>query len=76
MSLQGAIAAANKLIAADCLVAYREVNLKPNGQHYVHHRPYSVPAQCTGLLAVIQRGDENEIKAAMVAYRVGSFSLI
>lgn len=76
MSLQGAIAAANKLIAADCLAAYREMNIKPNGQRYVIHRSYSVPVQCTDLLAVIQRGDENEIKAAMVAYRIGSFSLI
>lgn len=74
--INGAIDAANKLIAEACQKEYYAANHSKSGKKYAKHRPYSVPAWCKELQKIILTRDEIAIKAAMNAARTGYHSLI
>lgn len=63
---------AEKIIAAECLSAYREAGNKPGKKH----NPYRVPPLASALVDALNKNDENEAKRLFVIWHTGTLSLI
>jgi hypothetical protein len=75
-NIDSTITAANKLIASACLAAYKTAQVNKCGKQHKKHKAYSVPSWCTRMQAIIQTGNEYDIKAAMHAARIGCYELV
>jgi hypothetical protein len=75
-NIDSTIDAANKLIASACLAEYKMAQFNKSGKHHKKHKPYSIPEWCTRMQAIIQTGNEYDIKAAMHAARIGCYELV
>jgi hypothetical protein len=63
---------AHRLVAAECLAAWRHANLLPSGKRRARHVPYSVPTSAARLVELLGRKDrraaELDAKSTFLAH--------